>query len=185
MTPPTAHPQSWSFRRLTRDDFPLLETWLADDDVRRWWQHDPSPEAVAADFGDSADGKEPGEDLLASLDGRPVGLVQRSRVHAYPEDVEIFERIAGPVHEHAVELDYLVGAPGDRGRGLGSAMLDAVVQDTFRDPQVPYVLVSVVAANRRSWRALERIGFRIVASGDAEPDNPADDPLHHVLRRDR
>lgn len=176
---------TWSFRRLVREDFALLESWLADEDVRRWWQHDPSPQAVAADFGPSVDGQEPGEDLLASLDGRPVGLVQRARVHAYPEDLEVFERIVGGVHEHAVELDYLVGALGDRGRGLGPAMLDAVVDDTFRDPDVPYVLVSVVAANRRSWRALEKIGFRVVGSGDAEPDNPADGPLHHVLRRDR
>jgi aminoglycoside 6'-N-acetyltransferase len=43
----------------------------------------------------------------------------------------------------------------------------------------------VVAANTASWRALEKAGFRRVASGDLPPDNPVDDPLHHVLRIDR
>ncbi|RYJ06671.1 MAG: GNAT family N-acetyltransferase [Actinomycetales bacterium] len=82
--------------------------------------------------------------------------------------------------------DYLVGSADDRGRGLGPEMLDAVTRLTFTErPDAPYVLVAVVAANRRSWRALEKAGFRIVGSGDAEPDNPVDLPLHHVLRRDR
>ncbi|MEH3154670.1 MAG: hypothetical protein PGN29_04760 [Gordonia paraffinivorans] len=46
-------------------------------------------------------------------------------------------------------------------------------------------LVVEVAANGASWRALEKAGFTIVASGDIPPDNPADDPRHHVLRRTR
>lgn len=176
---------SWTFRPLTRADFPLLTTWLADPDVHRWWQHDSSPEAIERDFGSTVDRLEPGEDLVAELDGRPVGLVQRARVHAYPVDREVFERIAGRVHPQAVQLDYLVGAAADRGRGIGPQMLDAIVADTVGDPAVPYVLVSVVAANRRSWRALEAAGFEQVGSGDVEPDNPIDAPLHHVLRRER
>jgi aminoglycoside 6'-N-acetyltransferase len=50
---------------------------------------------------------------------------------------------------------------------------------------VPAVLVAVVAANTASWRALEKAGLRRVASGPMEPDNPVDDPLHHVYRVDR
>lgn len=176
---------TWTFRPLTRADFPLLASWLSDPDVRRWWQHDPSPEAVERDFGPTVDRLEPGEDLVAELDGRPVGLVQRARVHSHPEDRSVLERIVGPVDPSAVQLDYLVGAVQDRGIGLGPRMLEAIVAETFADPDVPYVLVAVVAANRRSWRALERAGFHRVGSGEAEPDNPVDDPLHHVLRRDQ
>lgn len=176
---------SWTFRPLVREDFATLAVWLADPDVHRWWQHDPSPEAVERDFGPTVDGRAAGEDLLAELDGRPVGLVQRARVHSHPEDREVFERIVGPVDPGAVQLDYLLGSAGDRGVGRGPQMIEAVVGDTWTDPAVPYVLVSVVASNRRSWRALEKAGFHQVGSGDAEPDNPADDPLHVVLRRDR
>lgn len=175
---------SWTFRPLTRADFSLLGSWLADPEVRRWWQHDPSPEAVERDFGPTVDRLEPGEDLVAELDGRPVGLVQRARVHSYPVDRAMFEGVAGPVHPAAVQLDYLVGAASDRGVGLGPRMLEAIVQEIFADPTVPCVLVAVVAVNRRSWRALERAGFHRLGSGDAEPDNPVDDPLHHVLRCD-
>jgi aminoglycoside 6'-N-acetyltransferase len=45
--------------------------------------------------------------------------------------------------------------------------------------------VSVVAANVASWRALEKAGFRRVAAGELEPDNPVDDPQHYMLRIDR
>ena len=173
------------FRRLERADFPLLARWLASDPVRRWWCHEWSAEAVERDFGPSADGLEPNEDWLALLDGEPVGLVQRSRVAEYEENVRDFGSLV-EVPPGAVTLDYLLGDPERMGRGLGTATIAAMVVKTWRDlPDAPAVLVAVVAANTASWRALEKVGFRRVASGDLRPDNPVDDPLHHVYRLDR
>ncbi|HEY7719503.1 MAG TPA: GNAT family N-acetyltransferase [Pedococcus sp.] len=173
------------FRRVVRADFPLLARWLATEPVRRWWCHEWTPEAVERDFGPSADGLEPNEDWLALVDGEPVGLVQRSRVADYAENLRDFTSLV-EVPPGAVTLDYLLGDPHRLGRGIGSAMIRAMVERTWRDlPDAPAVLVAVVAANTASWRALEKAGFRRVASGDLPPDNPLDDPLHHVLRIDR
>jgi aminoglycoside 6'-N-acetyltransferase len=175
-----------TFRPLTRDDFPLLARWLADPGVHRWWFQGDDDAALERDFGPQIDGTEPGEDLVVELDTRPVGLLQRSRIHDFAEDVAALEPIVGSVPQTAWCLDYLIGADADRGRGLGPHMLDAAVDDTFaRYPEATEILVPVVAANRASWRALEKAGFTIVASGDIPPDNPADDPRHHVLRRTR
>ncbi|MGV9672141.1 GNAT family N-acetyltransferase [Gordonia sp. NPDC003504] len=176
----------WTFRRLTRADFVLLGEWLADPEVARWWCHDSDPAAVERDFGAGVDGDEPGENLIAEIDGRAAGLVQRSRVGDYSEDEAHFRRLLPDLPVGARTLDYLVGAPADRGHGVGAAMIDAAACDAFdRYPDTPCVVVAVVAANRRSWRACERAGFRIVATGDIPPDNPIDDPRHHILRRDR
>ena len=173
------------FRRVERADFPLLARWLATEPVRRWWCHEWSPEAVERDFGPSVDGLEPNEDWLALVDGEPVGLVQRSRVADYEENLRDFASLV-EVPAGAATLDYLVGDPQRLGRGLGTSMIAAMVERTWRDlPDAPCVLVAVVAANTASWRALEKAGFRVVASGDLPPDNPVDDPLHHVLRLDR
>ena len=75
-----------AWRPVTAADFPLLRGWLAQPYVARWWNHETTPEAVERDFGPTARGDEPAnEDLLALHEGRPFGLVQRSRLGAYPE----------------------------------------------------------------------------------------------------
>ena len=174
-----------TLRRLTAQDLPMLASWLAQPHVRRWWQHEYSDEAVQRDFGASVRGTEPGEDLIVEVGGVPVALVQRQRLHDYPEDVAELEPIV-TVPPAALSVDYLIGHPGNTGRGLGPRILRAVVADAWRRyPDAPAVIVPVVAANRASWRALEKAGFRRVASGDLEPENPIDPPQHHVLRIDR
>ncbi len=153
--------------------------------MARWWNHEWTREAVERDFGASVRGEEAGEDLVVALDGQPFGLVQRSVIADYTEDLEAFSTLV-EVPRGAVELDYLIGTAEWRGRGLGSRMIAEVVQSTWRDrPDVPAVLVAVVAANRGSWRALEKAGLRRVARGEMPPDNPVDDPLHYVYRVDR
>ena len=173
------------WRPLVREDLPLLGRWLAEPAVARWWHHETSPEAVERDFGPSVRGEEQGEDLVLLLAGRPFGLLQRSRIRDYPEDAEALAALVD-VPEDAYCLDYLIGEPALRGRGLGSRCIAWAVERTWRDhPGAGCVLVPVVAANRASWRALERAGLRRVATGELTPDNPVDDPLHHVYRVDR
>ncbi|WP_336922246.1 GNAT family N-acetyltransferase [Aquipuribacter sp. SD81] len=174
-----------TLRRLAATDLPLLGRWLADPEVRRWWNHDPSPAAVERDFGPGMRGEEPGEDWVVLLDGEPVGLVQRAFVHDYPEEVEVFSR-AFDVPLGAVEIDYLLGEAALRGRGLGTRVIRHVVERTWRElPTASDVVVAVVAANVASWRAVERAGLPRVAEVEIEPDNPVDDPLHHVYRLPR
>ena len=180
---------SITLRPVVAADFPLLARWLAEPHVHRWWHHDLGIEAVERDFGPVARGEEPAEDLLASVDGRPVGLVQRCRWEDYPEDLE--ELVAGlagraDVPGHALTVDYLIGPPEAVGRGLGPSVIRvacAGAWQTYSDATA--IVVPVAAGNRRSWRALEKAGFRRVAEADLEPDNPVDDRRHVVYRLDR
>lgn len=179
------------FRPLAREDFPLLATWLADPVVHRWWCHETTPEALERDFGPGIDGRDPSEDSIALLGPpgaeEPLGLVQFGRYAAFPEyQTELATLLAVPAG--AASIDYLVGAERHRGAGLGTAMIAAFVEQVWREaPDVTCLLVPVVARNRPSWRALERVGFRTVARGPLEPDNPLDedDPVHLVMRLDR
>jgi aminoglycoside 6'-N-acetyltransferase len=174
-----------TWRQLTVADLPRLGEWLGDPQVARWWNHESSAQAVERDFGPSVRGEEPGEDLVVSLDGRPIGLLQRSAIRDYPEDLAEFAAII-EVPEGAVELDYMIGEAALRGRGLGTRMIAAAIEDTWSaHPAVPAVLVAVVAANVASWRALEKAALRRIAEGAMSPDNPVDDPLHYFYRCDR
>ncbi|MFI6476436.1 GNAT family N-acetyltransferase [Nonomuraea sp. NPDC050663] len=174
-----------TWRRLDHDDLPLLKSWLEQPHVARWWNHETSMEAVQRDFGPSVRGEEPGEDLLVFLDGHPLGLVQRSRLADYPEELAPLKEIVD-VPEGAVQIDYLIGDPARVGRGLGTSMIGAVLDRTWSElPQATCVVVPVSAANIASWRALEKAGMRRVGEGDLEPDNPIDELLHFIYRVDR
>ena len=174
-----------TWRPVVEDDFPLLADWLSRPHVHRYWHHDFSLEGVAHDFGPGTRGEEAGEDLLVSLDGVPWALVQRSRIADYAEDFDGLAAIV-EVPEHAVTIDYLIADAASTGRGLGTAIIRAVVADTWITyPRANAIIVPVVASNIGSWRALEKAGFRRVGEGDMEPDNPIDPPLHVVSRIDR
>lgn len=174
-----------SWRPLIAGDLPMLAEWLREPQVARWWNHETTLEAVERDFGASTRGEEPGEDLLVLLDGRPIGLLQRSAICDYPQDLTKFSAVI-EVPVGAVELDYLIADPALRGRGLGSRMIAAAVEDTWNSySDAPAVLVAVVAANVASWRALEKAGLKRVAEGPMSPDNPIDDALHYIYRVDR
>ena len=176
---------SFSWRRVTEADFGLLSQWLARPHVARWWNHETALEAVARDFGAAARGEEPSEDLLVSLDGGPLGLVQRSRLDDYPEYRGEIAAIV-PVPAGCLTLDYFIADPDETGHGVGTAMLRTLLMRSWQDhPGASAVVIAVVAANTASWRALEKAGFHRVAEGDIAPDNPVDDPLHYIYRSDR
>jgi aminoglycoside 6'-N-acetyltransferase len=170
-------------RRLQRADFPLLGRWLAEPLVARWWAHDPSPEAVEEAFGPSVDAREAAVVFLGCTgDDGPFGLVQIYPIEAYPEYVEELARVCA-VPPGSLSIDYLIGEPAARGRGLGAGLIAAAVARGFADhPRASDVLVPVAEANVASWRALRRAGAGWYARGELPPDNPADPPDHVVHR---
>lgn len=172
-----------TFRPVTGDDFGLIAHWLAEPHVARWWAHETTPEAVERDFGPTLRGEEPNEDLIALDDGHPLGLCQRSFWHDYPDEVAEFAPFL-LVPPDAMTIDYLVGAPGDVGRGRGSDLVRALADDTLAThPSCGQLLVPVAAGNVASQRVLEKAGFVFVTVARVEPDNPVDPPEQRVFRR--
>ncbi|MCO1339082.1 GNAT family N-acetyltransferase [Kocuria polaris] len=174
-----------TWRPLVRADLPLLAGWLREPAVARWWNHDSTQAGVERDFAASIRGEEPGEDLVLCLSGRPFGLLQRSAIADYPDEAASFGAVV-ELPAGAVQLDYLIGLPELRGRGLGTLMIARLLKSTWQDyPDAPAVFIAVVAANTASWRAAEKAGLRRVAEAPMRPDNPIDDPLHYIYRADR
>ncbi len=174
-----------SFSPLQRADFALLARWLQEPLVARWWDHEWTPEALERDFGPSVDRTDPTEIYLASQGGSPFGLIQRYRLDSYRPHLKALAAIV-PVPPAALSIDYLIGDPALRGRGMGAAMIRAFVSSSWAAyPEAPAVIVPVVAANIASWRALERAGMHRAGAGELEPDNPVDSREHVVYRVDR
>jgi aminoglycoside 6'-N-acetyltransferase len=169
-------------RPLERADFPVLARWLAEPLVARWWNHEPTAEAVERDFGPAVDGAEPTELLLAQAGGTPFGFVQIYPIAAYAEYIDELGAVC-EVPPGALSIDYLIGEPSARGRGLGARLIAAAVAHGFAGhPDARDVLVPVAVGNVASWRALRRAGATWYAEGELTPDNPVD-PRDHVVHR--
>jgi aminoglycoside 6'-N-acetyltransferase len=159
-----AHPQ-FAFRRLTREDLPLLRRWHASEHVRAWWGE--------LDEAEYFDPDEPVDRFVALLDGQPVGTIQCYRWSDFPDEARV---VGGRPGE--LGLDYLLGEAELIGRGLGPAMLRSfLTQEALRDEAASAIRIDVAEANRRSWRCLEKLGFERVASGVEVTGEPGP---HHV-----
>jgi aminoglycoside 6'-N-acetyltransferase len=157
------------FRPLTLDHLPQVEEWLRSEHVARWWSEPIEKEL--AEYRDAIEGREPTDHYLIVVDGRPIGMIQTYLVSDYPEwdvVVQVGEGVAG--------VDLLIGEEELIGRGLGPQILGRFVRDVVT---APAVVASVEVANRRSWRAFEKAGFRHVR--DVEEDGRP----HRLMRLDR
>jgi aminoglycoside 6'-N-acetyltransferase len=177
--------QEPTLRCLERDDLPMVAAWLGQGHVSRWWNHDTRPQGVERDFGPVVDGLDPAEVFIACADGSPFGLLQRYTFADNPEYLAELSRVLD-VPTAALSMDYFVGEPGALRHGLGTAMLQVGIRSTWaKHPTAPAIVVPVAAANTASWRVLERAGFRRMAEGSLQPDNPIDDRKHYVYQIDR
>lgn len=167
-----AEPVVITFRPLVDDDLDLLHGWMNEPGVVRWWEGDDvTPAGIRHDYGSD---RTPDlvEHWIAVIDDRPVGWIQ-----CYPPE-ESLEEVAEwrehGVGEHVAGIDYLVGDPSVRGRGVGAAMIRAFVVDVvfLRHPTWAQAAASPYVANEASWRALARAGFTHVADLPASPGDP-------------
>jgi aminoglycoside 6'-N-acetyltransferase len=175
------------FRRLARSDFGDLATWLAEPEVRRWWRDDPGPEGLEAMYGPSIDGGDPTEVFVIEVDGEPSGIVQRYRIADYADwDATILHAVPVLAGTPTAGIDYLLGRPQVRHRGIGTKVIEVFTATLFEDLRdVAAVVVTVQQANRPSWRALERAGYRRVWAGELASEDPSDDGPEYILVRHR
>jgi aminoglycoside 6'-N-acetyltransferase len=96
------------------------------------------------------------EQLIAELDGRPIGFVQiidpaREETHYW-----------GDVPDNLRAIDIWIGEAEDTGKGYGSEMMRLALRRCFADPAVEAVLIDPLASNTAAHRFYERLGFRFV-----------------------
>jgi aminoglycoside 6'-N-acetyltransferase len=167
-----------TLRPLARADLPLLASWLREPLVHEWWHDDPSPAALEQQYGAAIDGRAPTVLRVGDVDGLPAGFVQWYRLADEPEYVAELAPFV-PIPADAWSLDYLVGEPALRRRGVASALVAAAVAAIGPAP----VVVPVHAGNVGSAGVLRNAGFVLAAEARLEPDNPAHSRGHLVFVR--
>jgi aminoglycoside 6'-N-acetyltransferase len=144
-----------TLRPMTESDFADVVTWLAEPAVRRWWHFDYDLAAVAAKYGPRLRGEEPTRMLVVEADSAPVGLAQWYRWDDYRED-----RVGYRIGAGELGLDYAVGVPSARSRGVGTELVAALLESLRAEhPAGSPVSVTPEAANVASRRVLDKNGF--------------------------
>jgi aminoglycoside 6'-N-acetyltransferase len=174
----------FGFRAVGRHDFPLLALWMAAPHVRTWWREEVEPDAIEERYGPAVDGTEATELFLVMHDEEAIGFIQRYRLEDNPEWQRSLSVAGGPAN--GAGIDYFIGSEALIGHGYGPAIIDQFTNDTWgRYPEIAAIVVNVSPDNRRSWRALEKVGFERIWTGTIESDDPSDAGLNHVYLRRR
>ena len=94
------------------------------------------------------------EQLVAELDGRPIGFIQiidpaLEDSHYWGEDV--------PPNLRAIDI--WIGEASELGKGHGTRMMELALERCFADPAVTDILIDPLARNTRAHRFYQRLGF--------------------------
>ncbi|WP_367123935.1 GNAT family N-acetyltransferase [Streptomyces phytohabitans] len=165
--------------RLARD-LPLLSGWMNDPVVARFWELAGPDERTAEHVRAQLHGDGRSLPCLGVLDGTPMSYWE-----IYRADLDPLARHY-PARPHDTGVHVLVGGAGDRGRGVGTALLRAVA-DLILDhrPACRRVVAEPDLRNVPSLAAFLAAGFRLSAELDL-PDKRAalmvrDRALRHAL----
>lgn len=165
-----------AFRPLTRHDLSMVHQWLQRPHVAEWW-HDPTTliELERDYLPDTMSGSST-RASIALVAGEPIGFIQSYVALGSGEGWWEHETDPG-----TRGIDQFLANADQLGRGLGSRMVHAFVQQLFQDPAVTKVQTDPSPDNERAIRSYRRAGF-VVHSEVITPDGPALLMLRH---RDR
>lgn len=149
-----------TLRPMQRSDLVLVERWLGEPHVARWYLAGSTVAQELDDLHRCVAGTEPTHVLLVVEAGRPVGWCQWYRCDDYPDYA------AGVGAEPGdVGIDYAIGEPGRVGRGVGTALVQALVEAVAADLPSAGIVADPDASNLASRRVLENAGFILVREG--------------------
>jgi RimJ/RimL family protein N-acetyltransferase len=158
---------SWSFRPLTASDLPMLYEWRCRPHVAQWWPPPLSFAAAVEDLREHLDPNHSTRGHVALSRGQPAGFIQSYHVMEAGDGWWEDETDPG-----ARGIDQFLANGDQLGRGLGSAMVAAFVDQLFADPVVTKVQTDPSPDNERAIRAYRKAGFRPEREVTT-PDGPA------------
>ncbi|MBY0423134.1 MAG: acetyltransferase [Parvularculaceae bacterium] len=167
-----------ALRPAVPDDAPWFELWDKDPDVVAATTDADDAEAAFGGLdwrAELADQSDVSRYWIALESGRPVGAMQIIDPHREPT------QYWGASAPNLRAIDIWIGAPADRGRGLGAAMMRRAQALCFADPAVTAIVIDPLASSRRAHVFYQRLGFAPVERrlfNDGE-----DDCLVHRLDR--
>jgi aminoglycoside 6'-N-acetyltransferase len=171
----------YELRRATEADLPMIERWLGERHVAKWWGK--VPKEIAEIAGHILEGD--AEPYVVSHDGQPIGYLQTYPAEA---DADIPPQPAG-----TLGVDFLIGETNALGKGHGPGMLNHLAATCLAGNFVRLVadpdgrnVSSVGCLGRAGFSPVSLIGpasaRRLLMSRDLVPQ-PIERPAGRPVRR--
>lgn len=160
-----------TLRPLQMSDLETVGVWLRDPEVARWFLVGSTIDDEIEDLRNCLLGKEPTEVLAVEEAGRPIGWCQWYRCQDYPDHAQSVDARPGDVG-----IDYAIGDQTRRGRGVGQALIAALVAHIRAGHPRAGIIADPESANLASRRVLEKNGFRLVGERPLATE-PTDEPM--------
>jgi RimJ/RimL family protein N-acetyltransferase len=146
--------QALKFRPLAIEDLPMLHAWLQRPHVAQWWHNPATLVELERDYLPVAMNESSTRAYIAVLDGEPIGFMQSYVALGSGEGWWAGEADPGTrgIDQFLADVELL-------GRGLGSSMINAFVEQLFQDPAVTKVQADPSPGNERAIRCYRRAGF--------------------------
>lgn len=155
------------FERLAEHHLELLAEWFARPHVAAWWGEPLGISAVREEYLMPIGQPTAAAPYIAYDNGVPVGYIQSYRAMGSGDGWWENESDPG-----VVGIDQFLADESNLGKGLGTRMIAAFVQQLFADPKITKVQVDPAPGNARAIRCYEKVGFEKLGE-IATPDGPA------------
>ena len=157
------------FRPLAPGDLALMQRWLNNDFVARWWPGWPSLAQVRAKYLPRIEGREPTKCFVFESAGEPLGYIQSYYIRDWPEYA------IGEEGANAAGIDLFIGEREHAYRGLGPHIIREFLRRVvFREYTVDSCIIGPAQNNHAAIRAYEKAGFRYLKTvsipGELEPE---------------
>jgi RimJ/RimL family protein N-acetyltransferase len=151
----------------------MLHQWLQRPHVAEWWPDLPTLGELEHDYLPRGANESSTRAYIAVIAGEPIGFIQ-SYV-ALGSGGGWWEQETDPGTRG---IDQFLANADQLGRGLGSTMVNAFVEQLFQDAAVTKVQTDPSPDNVRAIRSYQRAGF-VIDSEIITPDGPALLMLRH------
>jgi RimJ/RimL family protein N-acetyltransferase len=146
-----------TLRAMELADLDLVEMWLRDAHVARWYLAGTAIEDELEDLRQCVLGAQRTHPLVVAGEGRAIGWCQWYLCSDYPDHAAGVQARPGDIG-----LDYAIGDPMSTGRGLGTALIAALVAYIRGHHPQAGLIADPEASNVASRTVLEKNGFRLV-----------------------
>ncbi|WP_408010620.1 GNAT family N-acetyltransferase [Pseudalkalibacillus sp. A8] len=149
-------------RPLEKEDAVLLVKWLNDPEVLQWYEGRDRPHDLHKVYEHFYENDNRVSRNLVMWNQTPIGYVQY-----YPLSEKEKRIYSYKLHESIYGMDQFIGELDYQNRGVGTDLVNAVVDYLFHELEAEKVVMDPQVRNHRTLRCYEKCGFHPVRCLDS------------------